>query len=328
MLEIFRKNLFINSLLLLPYVLVIRMGTFFSTQKYIVDEASNTYFISHVYSYADTGLLQSIIASLIIFIQTLIVNYIFINQKLSKEATQFAGVFYVLFVSLIEESSGLTPILMANTFMLLALLSALKTYKNINATGSIFNCGFMIAMASLFYVPYFIYTVFGLITLLLLRSFNFKEKVQYIIGIITPYFLIFSIKYWYDIAFFEITFFNTIFFRWPEISREQPIIEYLAIGIILMMVVATIVFYGTLVAKKAIQAKKKIDILYWFILFCIVSYLIFNTKIQEHILSLSIPLSLLIAILASESKNKLFYELLHLMLIIIVFMSQFNLLNF
>ena len=318
MLEIFRKNVLINSLLLLPYVFLVRIGTFLLPQKYTLDQSNATFINSFVYNHIDNLFIQNIIASILVFLQALLVNYIFINQKISRDSTQFAGVFYVPFVSLIANTSGLTAILMANTFLLLALHNLLNTYKNINPTAQIFNSGFMIATASLFYVPYFAYFLFGIIAILQLRSFNILEKLQYFIGFITPYFLIFSIKYWFNIPFIEIQFFDKIFFRWPDITTGQQIIGYTAIGVILLVMVISILVYGTIVAKKAVQIKKKIEILYWLILFSIVAYSIFNTQIQEHILSLAVPLSFLVGILSSESKNKIVFELFHLILIIIV----------
>lgn len=328
MLEIFRKNIFINSLLLLPYIFLVRIGTLLMPQTYGADEISGTYIHAYIFNNLESPLMMNIIAGILIFIQALIINHIFLNQKISRESTLFPGVFYVLFVSLIADTSGLTPILIANTFMLLALNNTLNTYKNIRATPQIFNAGFMIAMASVFYIPYFIFILFGILSLLQLRSFKIREKLQFIIGVFTPYFLIFTLRYWYDLPFIEMGFLNDIFFRWPEISMDQPLIEYIAIAIVLIIALSCFVFYGNIVAKKAIQSKKKIEILYWYMIFSLIAYLVFNTKLEEHILSLAIPISLLLGILSSESKNKIFFELVHFLLIVIIFISQFHLISF
>lgn len=328
MLEVFRKNLFFTSILLLPYVFIVRIGMLISPVGFVIDESSQTFLTSLVYSHSGDPLTQNIIACLLIFAQGLIVNYIFNIDKISRESTQLSGVFYVLFVSLIANTSGLTPVLIANTFMLLGLLHILNTYKNVQAVSQIFNGGFMIAMASLFYIPYAIFIVFGIFALLQLRSFKLLEKLQFLVGVITPYFLIFTLKFWNDQPFIEIEFLSDIFFRWPDLSIEYSLIEYIAIGVVLIISAACIVFYNTIVSKKAVQAKKKIEILYWFMFFWFLSYLILNTQIEIHLISIAIPISLLLGILSSESKNKIFYELLHLALIIIVFVGQFKLINF
>lgn len=294
---------------------------------YRIDEI-DTFMSAAVFEYVGDPLAQNIFANILIFIQALIVNYIFNQHKLSRESSLFSGVFYVLFVSLIPDVSGLTPILIANTFMLVALMYILNTYKNIQAAPQIFNAGFMIAVASFFYIPYSVFILFGIVALLQLRSFKLVEKLQFITGVITPYFLIFTWKYWYDLTFIEIQFIGDIFFRLPEISMDQPLIVYIAIAVILLTAMASVAFYGTVVGKKAVQLKKKIEILYWFMVFCLTAYLIFNTDLSEHLLSLAISVSLLVGILSSESKNKIFYELVHLLLIIIVFVGQFKLINF
>lgn len=328
MLELFRRNIFINSLLLLPYIFFVRIGTLLMPQSYNTEFIQGSIVYSAVYVYLDNPLVQNIIAGFLIFIQALIVNYIFLNQKISRESTQFAGVFYVLFVSLIADSAGLTPILIANTFLLAGLLNILNSYKNTNATAQIFNAGFLIAIAALIYIPYTVFVLFGIVSLLQLRSFKLIEKIQFLVGIITPAFLIFTVKYWFDQPFIEAAFLKDIFFRWPEISLDQRIIEYVAIGIIVFIALIWVLLMGYIEDKKNIHARKKIRIIYVFMVFCLFAYLVFNTRLEEHILSLAIPNALLTGIIASESKNKLFFELLHFVLIIMIFIGQFNLIPF
>lgn len=272
--------------------------------------------------------MQNIMASILIFVQVLLINYIFIKHRLSREITLFAGLFYVLFVSVIAENCYLSNILIANTFIILAFKNILETYKVPQATAQIFNTGLMIGVASLFYSPYFAYLIFGVIALLQLRSFKILEKFQFFIGAGIPYFLLFTYRYWNDIPFVDIDFIRDIFFRWPSISSEELLIFYFAVLILLSGVIVSIFNYGTFTAKKTIQTQKKIDLVYWMLIFSLISFLIFSSERANHLISLAFPLALLIGISVSDTKNRIFYELLHIVLLSMVFISHFKLINF
>lgn len=327
MLEIFRKNLFINSVLLLPYIIIVRLGTLINPIGYTLKEESNVLQKIVFYNITDP-LVQNIIACILIFVQALLINYIFIKHRLSREITLFAGLFYVLFVSIIAENAFLSTILVANTFLILAFKNVLETYKVPQAAAHIFNTGFMIGVASLYYSPYFAYLIFGIFALLQLRSFKLLEKMQFFIGVGVPYFLLFAYRYWIDVPFVDVDFLKEIFFRWPSISSDELIVFYVAVFLLLAGVVVSIMNYGNFTAKKTIQTQKKIDLVYWLLIFSLISFLIFSSVRATHLLSLAFPLALLIGISVSDTKNRMFYELLHLVLLCLVFISQFKLINF
>ena len=328
MLEIFRKNLFVNNFLMLFYIFIVRIGTLLYPISFQLKEAESNILQKIVYLSIPDALCQNIVACILIYFHILLLNYIFSKHKLARETTMFSGVFYTLFVSLVVDNNALLPVLIANTFMLLALKNILDTLKNNQATSYIFISGFMIGIASLFYSPYFVFIVFGVISLLQLRSFKILEKLQFFIGIFIPYYFLFAYRYWHDIPFVELNFIKNIFFRWPALNIHSLLILYVSAVILILSVFFSIINYGNITSKKAFQTQKKIDIFYWFMLFCLLSFLIFSTDNTSHLITLSIPLALLTSIAASESKNRIFYELLHIFLIALIFIGQFKLINF
>lgn len=327
LLEIFRKNLFINSVLLLPYIFIVRIGTLINPIGFTLKDESNVLQKVIFYNITDP-LLQNIIANLLIFVQVLLINFIFIKHRLSREITLFAGLFYILFVTIIDENAYLSNILIANTFIILAFKNILETYKAPHATAYIFNTGFMIGVASLYYSPYFGFLIFGVIALLQLRSFKILEKIQFFIGAAIPYFLLFTYRYWNDIPFVDMNFIKDIFFRWPSLQTDELIVFYVSVLLLLSGIGASIVNYGNFTAKKTIQTQKKIDLVYWMLLFSLISFLIFSSERATHLMSLGFPLALLIGISVSDTKKRVFYELLHIVLLSLIFISQFKLINF
>ena len=281
-----------------------------------------------LYNSIPNPLIQNIIANFLIFIQALLINQIFIKNRISKEITLFAGLLYIVFISIIAENNMLSPILIANTFIIIALANLLNTYKLPNATVHIFNTGFFIGVASAIYTPYFVFILFGIIALLLLRSFKLLEKLQFFIGISLPYFFLFTYKYWNDIKFADLDFVKEIFFRFPAFKGDSLVIFYISVAFLLICVGFAIFNYPSFTSKKSIQSQKKIDIIYWFMLFTLVGFLIFKTSGSFHIIALVLPLSLLIAIYVSDSKRIIFNELVHIFIVALIFITQFKLINF
>ena len=277
-----------------------------------------------IYNLLPDALLQNIVANVLIFIQALLINHIFIKHRLSREITLLPGLLYVILVSTIAESVLLSPVLIANTFILIAVLNLLRTYKIPNPSAYIFNSGFYLSIASLVYTPYIFMVLFGIIILYILRSFKMLEKIQYFIGFILPYFFLYTYKYWADMRFVELSFIKDIFFRWPQFIQDSLIVFYLSVGVIILALVLAVINYGNLTSKKSVQIQKKVDIFYWILLYSFVSFLIFSTNGVFHLITLAFPLSILTGILISESKTRIAQELFHFLVLTLIFLTHFK----
>jgi Family of unknown function (DUF6427) len=311
----------------LPYIFILRLNTLLNPIDYQTHKAESI-LMDMLYKTIPNPLMQNIIANLLIFIQVLLINQIFIKNRISKEITLFAGLLYILFISIISENNLLSPILIANTFIILAVANLLNTYKLPNATVHIFNTGFFIGVASAIYTPYFTFILFGIIALLLLRSFRILEKLQFFIGLSLPYFFLFTYKYWFNIKFADLDFVKEIFFRLPTLSGDNLLVFYISVAFLFLCIGFAILNYPSFTSKKSIQSQKKIDIIYWFMFFTLISFFIFKTSGSLHLISLVLPLSLLMGIYLSDSKRIIFNELVHIFIVALIFITQFKLINF
>ncbi len=124
----------------------------------------------------------------------------------------------------------------------------------------------------------------------------------------------------------DISVLKELFFRLPFFESNFLIVNYISLGFILFSVLVCILNYGTLTGKKIIQVQKKVAVLYWILLYSLISFLIFSTDGSMHLLTLAIPLSILTGILISDSKSKISHELLHFMILGLILLTQFKLL--
>lgn len=324
MLEFFRKNYFINNILLLPYIFLVRVGLFFDPQNLDFSKKSEGV-VKFIYPWLDNVYVNIVATNLLIFLHALILNYMFLNHKLSKNTSLFAGLFYVLWVSLVFFGAGLTDALIANTFVIIAIRNIWRSYKQAVVTSQIFKAGFMLGLAGLIFPPYYIFIVFAVIGLYIIKSVRILDLAQLLVSFCVPLFLFFTYNYWRDQPFNPMSFLNDYTFYWPSLDTNGSLLFYMVLGLFFLFTVLSFFWYSDLQSRKNIEAQKKIDTLYWFILFIVIAFLSFSQYGSSFLLVLAIPLSFFLGIKVSDSKNKLTYEFVHLLFLGIIISSQFGL---
>ncbi len=322
MIGIFKNNLFFNSLLLLPYVIIIRIHSLLYPIGYSVQD-SDTLLTKIIFGFISSALTQNILAIVIIYFHVLYINRLVIKHRLANQITLLPGLFYAILVSLLPEYSLLTPFLIANTFILMGVGQIFKTYKRPKAADILFNIGFLIAIASLFNPNYILLLLVGLISLFILRSMKVVEILQLISGAILVLLAFCSILFLVDIEFLsELKKVSLI----PRLIifdiRGQSLSK---IAIALAMAVFTVISYGSYTFKKSIETRKKIDILYWFLIASLLLLFLSNILNASQILPLCIPLSILLSFNFLNIKNNILQEVFHICILALLFLLNFGL---
>lgn len=296
MLALFRTNQFIANSLLILYALLLRSGVFFQPGAWTAPQHG----VLSEWIYAWLGIGSNASASLAIFLiifQALLINIMMSEHRIANEVTLLPGMFFVLFASCIPQFLYLSPLLMANTFYILAFMEIFKTYKKPSSAGKIYNAGLWIGIASLFYFSYIFFFALGFIALGILRAFNIKEGLMLLFGFLSSYFLIGTYSFWKGkwSIFWESQFLNNFSFLDFDFG-STPVWEwYFAFGFFLLMILITLFSYNRYVMKKNIQKQKYINILYWGL---IISSLVilFQMDVRiEHIMIIVPPLSILLS---------------------------------
>lgn len=103
----------------------------------------------------NTYILSSILAAILVFFQAFILNTTLQKNAAFQENNFLPGFLFVVFASASSEFLFLSPILLANTFLLLALDKVLIHLKFRGSEENILTTGFLIGLAALSYAPYF-----------------------------------------------------------------------------------------------------------------------------------------------------------------------------
>lgn len=319
MLSLFRKNLFINIILLLVFALGLQ--TYF-----LINPHLTRFTFAPIFEIPalESNRFLILLTIVLIFAQALLISRMVTMHRLSRALSLIPGAVFILFISSILEPFAFHYILLANLFFVLSLGSLFKIYKKYKPISTLFNAGFFLGLATIIYFPYVIFIAAMLIGLYNLRSFNFKESLQVLIGFLSSIFLVGLLFYYFDnLELYQAYFFNS--FCVPTIdltdyiSLTKPV---LAIGTILIF----IGFQHVLRKKKKFDAIRKIELTYSLFLLAILSVFLTTELTEQHLVLISVPMSI-IGGLVLESKDYLYVkEFIFLLLVGVFIVFQMQLL--
>ena len=308
---------------MLLYALIIKGYILFYPTLYYPNELDS--FIGHVlFSFGNGGLIiRFILTSLFIFTQAVQINSIANDSRMYYSQSGFAGLFYILLTSLAPEYMSISPALVGMSFLLLAIQSVYGVYKKSNVTKKIFNASVMIAIATIFYPPYAIMFIGLFIELIILRSFTFKEQLQYIVGFLVMFWITGVMLYYFDKLSFEIL--STISIGGSlDLLVIEDFIDIAGVFLISVLVLYVLLGYYGYQKKKEVETRKKIDFLYWILFLSLVGLLVLDHIQPNYLILLIMPLSTLIAISMSNVHNIRKVEFFHLLILSLVLFVQYN----
>lgn len=322
MIEIFRRNLFINTLLVIPYLLLIRLVTLINPSFAYHDYKGSSILVSYLYEWLSMPIIQVIISIILILIQALMINSIGIKNRLAGEATLFGGIVFIILVSLSPSILSLTHIHFAILFMLLAMQNIFNTYKNSDAVGNIFASGFFISVAAIFHPPFIVFVLWGFISLMIIHSFKMKEKLQYFAGVGVAIYLLYGFVFYFSdgLKLAMSNFYKQLgTFHFSALSSES-IIAISVYGMLFMIVFFSYNKYGL---KKRVEVQKKIDIIFWYMIFCVPAIILTQNISLASLVIIAPAISLLLNLNMSQTNNKLMLEMIHLLFLGIIVYTQY-----
>jgi len=312
------------SFLLLFYAAILHVSVFWNGVP--LEPLQYGVFSELVYAWVGkTGWLPQAITIVLLFVHGTILNGLNLTHRFIDEVNLYPGLFYVLIACLLPEFLYLSPLHMANTFYLLALVDLMAIYNRPRSAGYIFNAGLWIGIGSLFYFSWFIFVLLAFIALRILRAFDLRERLMVLAGVLVPYILAALSFFWVDQLelFFDRQFglpFDQFDFR---SSGEAPFITYLKLALFTTLLLIVLFSHNRYLTKKTMQVQKKINLLFWGMV-CAGLTLLFQPAIQlDHLLMLAPPLGLLLAINFTGLRRN-WGELFHALLVLTALGLQFQ----
>ncbi len=322
MLSFFRRNLFINLIFLLAFVVLLQLYFFFEWSEASFKASLNFRSLA-VDSVLGNHYLQTLMTIILICVQAFLLSRYVIINKLSRALSLIPGACFALVVSFILIEKSFDLILVANLFFIIALGNLFSIYKKFRPSVYIFNAGLFLSISCMIYFPYAIFLFVMLMGLLSLRNTNVIEVLQLLFGFICGIFLTGVLLYSIDKLDLMIQLF-TQNFSIPQLdfSNTENLIK--PISIILIIVV---LFFnqGVIMKKKNFDAIRKLEINYWIMFFSLIGILFIKDVETNHLMLVSVPVGLLTGLILERKENSITKEFLFLLALVFYFILVFKL---
>lgn len=305
------------ALLLYSHLLILPMAK----QPPVPSGVLGEWVMHHV---ATWGSWSKLLAYLHIVVQALLVNYIVNRYKMQPDPTYLPAVGYILVMGFFHYTSGLNPVLLANTFFIIAVWELFKTYRANKSADNIFNVGFWLSVGSLCYLPVGVFLLLGIVGMFMLRSSNFKDYLILFIGFLIPYFLVGTGFFLTDAfpEFLQRQFHNNIGIK--DFLTRRDFFDYLKPAITILAIIGFAVASGNLNTRTSAQAQKNYTLLYWILIISIFSITFQLGITTEHLLLVAMPLGILSAAALTRIKNITAAELTHLAILMVILGYQYR----
>lgn len=226
-------------------------------------------------------------------IGAVLISILSIREEMVEKTNYIPGFLYLLFGSTIVGSELVHPSVIANVFILLALIYLIETYREENVLPMLFKASFFISLATFFYTNYAFFIFLFFICLLVLRPFNWREWTIGLLGLSTPVVIYISVGYLANYNYYDYSNnLNTLLsnFRTPLISE----FFYPLLIILLLLLLLTAAKHLTRGLGTRIKTQKNLGIMYWLLLLSVINFFAKDNSYYFPLIASIIPISILL----------------------------------
>ena len=268
--------------------------------------------------------LAMLLGFLIVLFEAIWLNKIFSTHDLIRHNSSLAAFLFLLFISCFPPFLTLTPINLTIPFLLYILNALFKAYNETESVELVYSAGFFVALASLFYLPAILLYGFLLICFIVYRSFQWREWVSSIIGLVTPFLFLFVYYFLIDQLPSLIEMYGAYF---SQLQFSLQLFQVISLLYIIMLgLIGLFAIFGlwdtlTRMSEKTVELRKKTIVVLW-MFFWILLTVGFSGSFQlYHIGLFAICLALFTANFYLNLQKLFLFQLLLWLFILAVFVN-------
>jgi hypothetical protein len=320
MINQFRSLNPVNLLLLAAYTLFMRLAIFLNVPaqpNFEFLEPYAKFFIQIPVAESISPGANVFFATIIVFIQAILFNRIINNHGLLAKPSYLPALLYLTGSSLFLQFLILSPPLICNFLLIWIMNKFLTIGKTPNAMMPMFDAGMIIAIGTLIYFPFIVMLLMLWLSLLLYRSFNWREWISGFIGFLTIFFFVGVFYYWNEniAQFYRI--WRPLVNKFPS-SLQINYHDYLVLlPVSLILVLATLQLRENFF-RSFISTRKAFQMLFFIFILAILSFYTKRNFRVFHFLLCVPPGAVLLAYYFSNAKKRWFYESLFAVLVLCI----------
>lgn len=298
---------------LIIFFIIFTLLSFFSTTPSISDDSANIFY-NILKQHCSSVFVTSLINFLVLGLGATLISIYSIKQEVVEKQNYIPPFLYVFFSSITLNCNLIHPSLVANLFILVALINITETYRAENVLPQIFNSSFFISLSMFFYINYTFFIFLFFISQIILRPFNWRELCVGVLGLTAPVFIYGCFGYLANYNYYD--FFKHVgglfyYFQKPLISEYfYPLMACL----FLLLLTGAFRHFSVGLGSK-IKTKKNLSLIYWLMGLSLINFVSKNNNYYFPLIASVIPISILLGdyfynIKQLKIANTLFFLLL------------------
>ncbi len=326
MIKLFRSFNPINIVWLAIFLFAMRIGFAYHVPEkmgFPFIELFSRLLIPVSYQSVIPPLFNLFLASALVFIQAILINYLINHYNLLGKSTFLPALMYVTVSGLFIPFLMLSPPLVCNFLVIWMLFKLFNLYKGDEAKSISYDLGMIVAIGTMIYLPFIYMLLVIWIALIIFRPFDWREWIACMIGFITIFFFLAVFYYLNDKLgqFFDI---------WLPLATKFSVhininyYNYLVLIPVIIILVFCIFTLQQNFFKSYVQTRKSFQLLFFVFLIALFSFYVRTEFHLDHFLLCAAPAAVFFAYYFLYARTRWFYETLYIILLASIIYFQFN----
>ncbi len=263
----FLKNNHLGAILMVPVLAVsLWLPTLLHTQVHHEFQGMPLFRLADTYL-SSVPYLSAAVAVTLLVIEAFILNSVMIRHQITGKDNYLTAALYIMLMSASKSFLTLHPLIFANLFLILSLHSVFLMHRKETAFSNAFDAGFLVSIASLFYLPSILFFPLLGLSFLFMRPFIWREWVISLMGLIVPYLFAFVYYFWKGDILYLWNSRLPFTFEGKFSSVALPGSNYLLATVLAILLLFAMLNYFSTASALSLKARSTSQVLFWFMVF-------------------------------------------------------------
>jgi hypothetical protein len=263
-----------------------------------------------------------VIGFILTLLSAFLLNRLLTQNEIVLKNSSLSALVFIALMSYFPFLLTLHQVSIATLILLMILERLYQSYSKPESFELTYVAGFMIGIASFFYLPFILFFFFLLISFIIFRNIDWHEWVGSFIGLATPYIFLSVYYFWFDkwmIKAHEYQHFFMISFD-PAPFRKPTFL--ILSSIVIVLLIFGLVTGLSRLSEKTIEIRKKTILLIWLIPVMILSIFFSASLLKYHLLISFITLSGLLSMYLLKIRNTFWHDFIFVGILVILFLNN------
>ncbi len=293
--KIFKSN-YLIGLFIIPIVsLILSLSVFFVESSQIMTTQSwQIDFFKFIY---DNTWLNYLLTLIITTANALLLNRLFNKSHFYSKTSYIPAIVYLILLSYSHYIS-FNPYLISHFFLILLIDILFKANQNMSAIDIMFKAGLIQGLLFTIESHYIFLLPFSLIAILIVKSFNLREVLVFLIGFSVPLIWLVSLLFLFDKPISLFNFKGTY-----QLQSQLQLIDYFQIGSLILIALISLLPLLSYYNRNKVIVKKHLSLVLLLQIFTAVLLIIAFQLFGALDYGLLVPLTIIISIYIHNSKS-------------------------